>query len=293
MQKTLLLFLCLLLTVTAANAQFRYPGYWQCSFDKTTDSVGYHLVIDTMHYKHNVWQIGRPQKAGCDSAASVPNAIITDTLYPYPSNDTSVFIIRHHFPSYWGWNGIPILSFDYFMQKDSGDKATLEYSTDTGKTWKDITKHLLIWSADSLRLDTSTNTWVHASIMLGELMFYPNTDSISYRFTFISDIIDTHKDGWAIDNILLEGYWEGIANLKQDNTLINIYPNPCTNKLYINSKKIVTHTPQVSIYDALGRQLYNAALTTDNIPINLPNGTYLLRYTTDDAVAQKRFVVRR
>lgn len=290
MQKTILLFLCLFSFVRGYG---QIGDVWDCTFEHPHDTIRGHLFIDTTNYKHNIWQIGRPQKNVCDSASSIPNAIVTDTLNPYPANDTSVFIIRHHFPSLWGGNGIPILSFDYLMQKDSGDNVTIEYSIDTGKTWKDITKHLLIWSSDSLRLDTSTSTWVHASIMLMETIFSQHSDSISYRFTFISDSVDTHKDGWAIDNILLEGYWEGITNLKQDNTLISMYPNPCTNDLYIKSKKIATHTPQVSIYDALGRQLYNTPLTTGHIPINLPDGTYVLRYITDDAVAQKRFVVHK
>ncbi len=241
-----------------------------------------------------MWQIGRPQKAVFDSARTYPNALITDTVNTYPVNDTSVFILKQEWPTAH-FIDLPRISFSFQLQKDSGDIAIIEYSSDTGKTWKNLMKSgEYHFNVNRISIDTSTIGWVYMTTY-----FFPlsqqgaNTDSIFYRFTFISDSVDSHQDGWIIDDILLDYYWEGYVPTVHSNTLISIYPNPCTNELFIKSKSITTHTPQVSIYDALGRQLYNAALTTDNIPINLPNGTYLLRYTTDDAVAQKRFVVRR
>lgn len=284
MQKTILLFLCLLLIVTTADAQTR--GFWGTGFDRAQDSVERHLVIDTFHYKRNIWQVGRPQKAVCTSAKTPPNTIVTDTLHPYPPNDTSVFIIKNNAPYVPNYGAMPMLWFDYWLDKDSGDVAMLEYSIDTGKTWTNVNDNPFKVPNDTVRLDTNTTGWVQVKITLNA-----PTDSFFYRFTFISDSVDNPHDGWIIDNIYFDGYWEGIAGLQKDNTFISIYPNPCTNDLYIKSKRIAVHTPQVSIYDALGRQLYNAPLTTDHIPIDLPNGTYVLRYTTDDAVAQKMFVV--
>jgi len=119
-------------------------------------------------------------------------------------------------------------------------------------------------------------------------------DSVFYRFTFITDSVDSNEEGWMIDDISVGIYLgDFVVPIAADNNFISIYPNPCTNNLYIKSKKIATHAPQVSIYDALGRQLYNSPLTTDHIPINLPDGSYMLRYTADDVVAQKMFVVHK
>ena len=44
------------------------------------------LSIDTITFPGNIWQIGMPQKPLFDSVSSNynPNAIITDTLNPYP-----------------------------------------------------------------------------------------------------------------------------------------------------------------------------------------------------------------
>ncbi len=39
-----------------------------------------HLTIDTTAFPLNIWEIGHPQKPLFDSAASTPNAIVTDTI---------------------------------------------------------------------------------------------------------------------------------------------------------------------------------------------------------------------
>ena len=42
----------------------------------------------------NIWQIGKPQKIIFDSASTVPNAIVTDTINFYPINNISRFGIK-------------------------------------------------------------------------------------------------------------------------------------------------------------------------------------------------------
>ncbi|MFI5135825.1 MAG: hypothetical protein ACHQD9_08235 [Chitinophagales bacterium] len=56
---------------------------------ETPDSL---LKIDTT--AGNIWEIGRPHKIFFDSAYSLPNAIVTDTLNPYPINNFSTFTIK-------------------------------------------------------------------------------------------------------------------------------------------------------------------------------------------------------
>ncbi|MBS1778611.1 MAG: T9SS type A sorting domain-containing protein [Bacteroidetes bacterium] len=291
MQKTILLFLCLFSIVRGYG---QIGDVWDCTFEHPHDTIRGHLFIDTINYKHNIWQIGRPQKAVFDSARTYPNALVIDTVNTYPVNDTSVFILKQEWPlALWAYGSVPLITFSFQLQKDSGDKAIIEYSADTGKTWTDLIKSgdYVFDLNDTPSIDTSTNGWRSVWCYWAPRHHHP--DSVFYRFTFISDSIDSHQDGWMIDNIVLDYYSEGYVQPLKDDNFISIYPNPCTDYLYIKSKKIATHIPQVSIYDALGRQLYDAPLTTDHIPINLPDGTYILRYKTDDAVAQKRFVVKR
>ena len=45
---------------------------------------------------NNVWQVGPTIKPFFGSSNSLPNAIMTDTINPYPINITSSFIIRLH-----------------------------------------------------------------------------------------------------------------------------------------------------------------------------------------------------
>ena len=58
------------------------------------DTLVYNAIlieIDT----NSVWQIGPPNKeVHFKSASTVPNVIVTDTINPYPINDTSRFQIK-------------------------------------------------------------------------------------------------------------------------------------------------------------------------------------------------------
>ncbi len=288
MQKTILLFLCLFSFVGGYAKTY---DVWKCTFESPHDTIGRHLFIDTIIYTHNMWQIGRPQKNVFDSARTYPNALVTDTLNTYLINDTSVFVLRQ----WWngdsiGLNNGPQISFYYKLQSDSGDKIIMEYSVDTGKTWNNVFTSPYFSTNNVLKPGVNTNGWVS---FYGTLETSYRTDSMYYRFTFVSDSIDSHEEGWMIDNIELNYWFESYVPGMHNNNRLSIYPNPCTNELYINSKRTATHTPHVSIYDALGRQLYNASLTTDHIPISLPDGTYMLRYTEDDVVTQKMFVVHK
>jgi hypothetical protein len=71
------LFTLLLIVVgLSAQAQLTIPFL---NFDGTDTTFRHLLVIDTVNYHHNIWQIGKPNKTVFDSALSLPNAIVTDT----------------------------------------------------------------------------------------------------------------------------------------------------------------------------------------------------------------------
>ena len=80
-----ILFIILLLQTLIIRAQS--PLY--ITFDNAVYKEA--IEIDTVHYHHNIWQVGAPHKSVFTSAQSLPNAIVTDTANPVPPNDTSVF----------------------------------------------------------------------------------------------------------------------------------------------------------------------------------------------------------
>ena len=140
-----------------------------------------YISIDTIDYHNNQWQIGRPQKTIFNSAYSYPNAIVTDTLHPCLPNDTSVFIITT--PSmYFGGE----FSFEYELNIDSGDFATVEISEDGGANWVNL-----------LTGSTSITGWENFSASFDDTSF---SYFYLFRFTLITDSNTSPRDGWMMDN---------------------------------------------------------------------------------------------
>jgi len=88
------------------------------------------------------------------------NAIITDTINPYPINDTSVFTVIHKVNLALAHKGKMALSGHYKVDSDSlKDYGLIEYSPDNGITWLDmINDELFDWSSDKPVL-TGSSDW--------------------------------------------------------------------------------------------------------------------------------------
>jgi hypothetical protein len=298
--------LTILLTLLAINAHAQY--YWNESFEAPNDGYRSHFIMDTTH-SNNKWQIGRPHKVVFDSASaySMPNVIVTDTLNPFPANDTSVFIIQHYYTSTHALT----LDFMYKLDIDTGINATLEISGDRGLNWinpiTQDTTYMFYWGGPKPRLDTSTATWQHfqlglspwASAISGGSYSFPHyrtSDTILFRFTLISNSDTVHKDGWMMDNFSLQNApMEGFVNEINNNNLIIIYPVPSAGQLFVFAKEANPAPATITIYNTNGHSLYTSQATdaTSILDLNLPNGNYYLKYTTASAYAIKNFIIQR
>ena len=134
MRRLLVLLLCLI--TFAAKSQWAALGGDSITFDPTDPYYHSLIVIDTTHYHHNIWQIGRPAKTVFTSARSAPNAIVTDTLNPYPVNDTSVFIAK--IPARRGGFPIRDIGFYYQLNIDTNAIVKVELSEDSGARWMNV-----------------------------------------------------------------------------------------------------------------------------------------------------------
>lgn len=294
--KTFLLSTLLIFIATTSFGQ----AYWQINFE----SSGYlnRIVKDTISNPNCSWQIGQPHKTAFTAAFSAPNAIMTDTLHPVRANDTSIFYLKHVRP-----NNIPIhefiLHFWYQMEGDSTDFGTIELSPDSGHTWvnlltQDTTFHMRWMSSHKPTMKGTTSGWQHFALDMmdwassyGTFPVYMTADTILFRFTYISDSNATAHDGWIIDDITLEDWYEGVEEVRNDN-LISISPIPTNKILNIHQKKS-TNKASIKIINLDGRVLYNDSnFVGESIDIRpLPNGIYLLRYSDTKDYAMKRFVV--
>ena len=255
----------LILILTAFFVPLSY-GQWVCASDYITfdhaDSglVGYinwHLAIniDTINYHHNIWQVGRPRKTVFVSAPypdTTGNVIVTDTLHPYPPNDTSVFTLT--FPGNTGWCWISELQFSYALDMDSTSIAKIEFSPDSGRSWINLADSTPTGlTGSTLLLAASTwHYWVVNINAWGSLPYFFYNDSLKFKFTFISGNDTTGKDGWMIDGISVWYDIESVPTI-QNPTALTIFPNPATMQLTISSAN--EPITDLSITNLLGQRV--------------------------------------
>lgn len=303
--KQLLLLISLTFIAATTLGQDCYDIELYLQFDDTFEPSC--VYIDTLSNPNNIWQIGTPQKANFTSAYSSPNAIVTDLVDPYPTNDTSVFIIQLIASGVgFGVYNSAILAGEYFVNSDSlTDYGKIEFSPDNGITWTDLLNDTILmdsinnfyWSWGDPRpiLTGNSNGWQYFATNLatyGNFFDVHYGDTILYRFTFISDSIQSDKDGLMFDNFYFWDFGEGIES-PQNNNLISIYPNPSSDKLVVLQKSQPADKSAIQILNCSGQVIYSDQHFT-GAPVDtklLSNGIYFLKYSDSKSFAIKKFVV--
>lgn len=257
-------------------------------------SANDHIYIDTVSNPNNIWQIGTPSKTVFNSAYSPTKAIMTDTSNVYPINDTSIFYIRH---SCLGkGNELMTLSFYFKINTDSlSDYGSVDVSLDHGYTWINIltedTTYYIQWLAPKPILTGSSNGWQNFAINMNQLQMMYWTDSIYYRFTFISDSIQTNKDGWMLDDFQINDVSEAVEN-KTTNEVLTIYPIPSKGILNINTSDFINNN-KMTIFNNTGQIVFES-FNYKNTQIdlsNLDNGFYYIKYSYDKQALIQKFII--
>jgi hypothetical protein len=127
---------------------------------------------------------------------------------------------------------------------------------------------------------------------LGPLFNIQLFDTVLWRFTFISDGIQTNKDGLMFDDLHFEDYVESIPEIRNDN-LISIFPNPTSNELRVYRTK-GSNRQKVQVLNYTGQVLYNNSnFIGETIDTRqLASGIYLMKYSNMNFFSIKRFVVQ-
>jgi hypothetical protein len=254
-------------------------NYYEISFEGTGINeieFRHKLFIDTLSNPNNVWQIGHPQKNFFINALSNPNAIVTNTINYYPINDTSSFIIMHKADYGLCIGGHALVYGSYYVNSDSlSDFGKFEFSPDKGLTWIDLINDTTIpanyihWINFSKPVLTgNSNGWKSFEIDIAGLGHFFNIhlgDTVLWRFTFISDGIQTNKDGLMFDEIEV---WDtppiGIEESVFDNEKINIYPNPSQSTINIEFINDFLQHHIVKIYNKNGSLIDMVYATINN-----------------------------
>ncbi len=304
MHKTLLsILLILIVAISFGQVQcggIAVPEDWD--FDENFTPYDYLLQIDTITNPNNIWQIGIPQKTVVNSAYSSPNVIMTDTINSYPVNDTSVFIFKHIDQGGYSLPHSAELAGYYFVNSDSlNDYGIIEISLDQGTTWINIITDTIYndyyyWFTPKPTLTGNSYGWQNFWVSLAELgsVFNVNWgDTIFYKFTFISDPIADNLDGLAFDSFQFCDGFEGIPEVLNNN-LIQIYPNPVNEMLYIK-RNVYSSYEKIEICNQIGQvMIIIDDLSADFIDIeylNLGNGFYFLKYSNSTEFSFIKFIV--
>lgn len=259
-----------------------------------------YIEIDTS--AQNIWQIGEPQKIIFDSAYSPTNAILTDTINNYPINNYSYFDLylgEFNMTSiFWGERNIEIT---HKYNTDEGfDGGYITISYDMGSTWMNIIKDT-VWynmyfhsniytNTDTLfngefGFSGSSNGWITTNlewiIPICKDMY---ADTVILRFNFISDSVETAKEGWMIDNVRLYQYLLGGSINENSQMQYNVYPNPVQERAKISFNEMFNDI-EVRMYNLQGQLLkqeyYMNSRSVDFETENAEHGTYIISVFAD------------
>lgn len=273
-----------------------YGQYEFYQYFDGADTVDNSIVIEYDTSSNNIWQVGMPQKNIFNSAATLPNALVTDTINFIPTNDTSSF--QYNITPWNTW-GILAIQWKQKLDMDSVlDFGIIEFSVDSGSTWQNAFGNPYVYNFygyDQSNVDTMPNgemaftgtdtTWRDIWLCY-DITWLNFNDNVMVRHTMLSDSVDNQNEGWLIDNLLAHvTIIHTVAEVEQEE-YIKAYPNPTTGRLDISLKKI--NGPHIiekmELLDASGRRINQ----WENIPTKyfidmagLQNGVYYLRLKTN------------
>lgn len=278
MKSIIFQFLIIFLFEVTTYGQWDLEGNYFLNFDNA--NYLNHLTIDSLSNPNNIWIIGQPNKNKFLSAYSSPNVIITDTSQSYPINDTSRFIITN--TALGGGFERPhtvYLGGRYNVDSDTiSDFGLIEFSPNNGITWLDIindtflldTNYQFYWYwelfGDKPELSGNSGGWKYFWVGLAELGHTFNVefgDTVLYRFSFISDSIDSKRDGLMYDDLHFEDWVEGISNPGFELFKSRCSPNPTSNDLIIEIPLTYKSHLEVFIFESSSRILYHKSNITD------------------------------
>ena len=302
MKRQIIKLIVILFILNISAKVYSQYNYDSVSFETPTSKI----IIDTTG--NNIWQIGTPNKVFFNSAHNGTKAIVTDTINSYPINDTSSFIYVIRNP----YTVTCYTSMEFWHKYDMDtltDIGIIEASYDGGNSWVlvndtsevspmgsyfwwdndfhasdgNYTNHPLITTGKSDGWILSRFNWQWWIPVKDDTIIYP-LDSLMIKFTFISDSIETNKEGWIIDDILTaSAEWQLCTDIKETiNNNFRIFPNPFSQQMTVESMEELKGS-DIIIYNSIGiivKEIHNASGHSITVQRdNLSSGIYYLVIT--------------
>jgi len=307
--KKLLLAFTLVWLSSGVNAQ-SWSEFYQYFDGADTLGNPYHDVIIIDKDSNSIWQIGKPNKSIFTNANTVPNVIVTDTINPYPINDTSSFQFGLS-TDFFNFSGVLAIQWMQKLDiKDGEDIGVVEYSIDTGSTWVNTYNNPYIYNYygynGNLNIDTINNevgftgvdsNWRDVWLCFEGNYFSTITDTLIVRYTFKSDSIFDNRDGWMIDNLYIHPTWfHTVSELEQDEYAL-LFPNPSQKgiiNIQIQKSKDYQVIESILVFDNRGVLVKSYGLSPTKFQIDLSDlksGNYIIKIKTNKRSVSKKVVL--
>jgi hypothetical protein len=232
------------------------PSFSQCDWfsDFEPGYPDFSIIPDSTH----LWQVGLANKNFLNTVLDSDHIIITDTLADYPNNVNSSFTI---FPfCYLVGDQATLLTFDIKIDADTlRDGLYIEFSLDGGFIWTNIKYDSWAPYNDTELSDTLANGEYgfsgreEKSVGFASCVSYNVTGPIMFRFNFISDSIDNHREGCMIDNISVTHLQcEGIEEITGNYHFSGVYPNLVSNISFLQIKNQNQKIKSIQFFSSLG-----------------------------------------
>jgi hypothetical protein len=283
-------FLVLIFALSSLFSFSQEYGEYEINFEDT--SQFFRINIDTISNPENVWQIGVPQKTILNTAYSIPNAIITDTVNPYPANDTSIFTILHICDGGYYYGHTVILAGVYMSDSDSlSDYGKIEFTPDMGSTWINLIDDTVYsdyiwWESPKPTLTGLIPEWTYFYVTFPELGIIFNIefgDTVFYRFTFISGPDSNLRGGLMFDDLYFEDSYQAIGENEYKDLNVNIFPIPAQSYVTIEFDNVQYSPFLLEVFSLNGKRLLSTeGRGDDEIKIDisaLEEGLYLFHLT--------------
>jgi hypothetical protein len=257
-----------------------------------------HNWITINNPETSVWEVGQPSKSIFIAAYKGKLAIITDSSSNHSNNLNDYFYIT--IPDQFALCGEGILSFYHKFDTDTlTDGGTIEVSHDNGITWMNVLNDNVGMNKEFIGLYNDTikggnygysgnsNGWQYVEIYWLWLMMTKQTFNYYpiVRFRFVSDNINTNKNGWMIDNIIFRGYSITGAVNGSPIEQIKAFPNPSNGMFKFTIPENFPANAEFELYDILGRFVFTKKLVNNQIDIrNLDSGIYTFKINSDHKI---------
>ncbi len=277
--------------------------------DTTTGSFNNTITIYLDTATTNIWQIGSPQKTIFDTAATLPNVIVTDTINTYPINNESVFSYTEVTPEFS--YGISAMQWEQKLDMDyAEDGGIIEFSIDGGLSWQNAFDNPYVYNFygfDTLNVDTlpsgdiaftGTDTVWRDIWFCFDYSYLSLQDSLMVRHRFVSDSIDNGKEGWMIDNLRLHPTIRHTIAEKAQETYLRVFPTVTTGVINIEAKKMNEfHIIELlEVFNSSGKLVQQFHNVPTKFFVNLngqPSGNYFVKVKTNQSAETFQVILQR